>query len=71
MGAGVVLARRHSSPVPVPVAIPFTSTDTPLAYLFLKLATKRHIKHKTELEGVSRVQNWSNLCFVLLVPFCG
>ena len=71
MGAGVAIARRHSIAGPVHVAIPFTSTDTPLAYLFLKQTTKRHIKHKNELKGELSVQDRSNISFVLFVPFCG
>jgi len=74
MGAGVAIALCHSIAGPVAVAIPFTSTDTPLAYFFLKQATKRHIKHKNELEGELEYGSEisiQNISFMLYVPFCG
>jgi hypothetical protein len=74
MGAGVAIALCHSIVRPAHAAIPFTSTDTPLAYFFLKQATKRHIKHKNELEGELEYGSEisiQNISFMLYVPFCG
>src|ERR1044071_4679577 len=68
MGAGVAFAHRHSIAGPVTAAIPFTSTEIPLAYLFLKQGTKKHIKHKNGLKEKSMLKAGPIflLCFLCL-----
>jgi hypothetical protein len=69
----VAVARCHSIAGPVRAAIPFTSAELPLAYLFLKAATKGYIKHKKiEEEFENEIANHDiNSHFVCFEPFCG
>jgi hypothetical protein len=56
MDAGVAIACGHSIAGPAWAAIPFTSGETPLAYLVLKVGHERPIKHKIDWE-----ENYENV----------
>ena len=73
MGADVAIARCHSIAGPLRAAIPFTSRETPLAYLLLKVGHKRQINHKIDWEETFEHESEILLCFgfVLFVLFCG